>query len=121
LAAVKATTIQKRKRRDSKKSWEDTRTSRSHSTKQTYFERPEQSPETQHTQRQGREISASKSAEQNYMRKNQATKEASTGSITHIIRKSYKSRNFKRSTRCPHPLQTLGNTNMSTLLRRDFW
>jgi hypothetical protein len=70
LAAAKATTIQKRK--DSKKSEEDTRTSRSH--KHTYLERLEQSPKTRRTQRQGREIFASKSVEQNYVRENQATK-----------------------------------------------
>jgi hypothetical protein len=41
------------------------------------LERPEQSPENQHTQCQGREIFASKSAERKYERKDQAMKRSS--------------------------------------------
>jgi hypothetical protein len=75
LAVVKATTNSKGKeRKGNKQSWEDTRKIRSYSTKQTYPGKPEQSPETRCTQHQGREIFASKSAEQKYVRKDKATK-----------------------------------------------
>jgi hypothetical protein len=60
------------------------------------------------------------SAEQNYMIKDQATKESSTRRTTHTIRRSRWSMNFKRSTHCRRPLQTLGSISRSTFLRRDY-
>jgi hypothetical protein len=80
LAEVKASTIPNRKKKGSKKPQEDTRTSRSYNTKQAYPEKPEQSPGTQHTQCQGKEIFASNSVEQKYERKDQAMKKLTTRS-----------------------------------------
>jgi hypothetical protein len=118
---VKATTVQKMKRRDSKKSWEGTKNKKDpQAQKQVYLESLEQSPGTRRTQRQGKEIFASKPAEHKNIRENQATKKASAGSTTHIIRRSCGSRNLKRSTHCPRLLQMLGGTNRGTLLRKDF-
>jgi hypothetical protein len=58
---------------------------------------------------------------QKYVREKSGKEKASTGSTTHIIRRSCGSRNLKRSTRCPRLLQMLGGMNRGTLLRRDFW
>jgi hypothetical protein len=69
LAPAKATIIQKRKRKDSKKSWEGTKNKKDpQAQKQAYLERLEQSPETRRTQRPGREFFSSKPAEQKYVR-----------------------------------------------------
>jgi hypothetical protein len=57
------------KRRDSKKSWEGTKNKKDpQAQKQVYLERLEQSPGTRRTQRQGKEIFASKPAEHKYIK-----------------------------------------------------
>jgi hypothetical protein len=121
LATVKATTIQKRKRRDSKKSWEDTKSKTGpQAQKQAYLERLEQSPGTQRTQCQGREIFASKPTKHKYIReKSRNEKSKCRKHYSHYPKKLWVEEPQGKYSP-PPPSSDAWRHEQGTLLRRDF-
>jgi hypothetical protein len=119
LAVVKATTIQKRK--DSKKSWEDTRTSRGHKHKNRHTLRGLSSnlkPDALSTKG---EFFLHQSLQNKSMSGKIKQRKSKYRKHYSCFPKKLPVKEPQEKYSLPCLLQMLGSTKMSTLLSRDFW